>query len=81
MPKIKDPSSLLEEKIAEAEKRLSQPSSPPPAPKPADDKGEKRGKKQPNWPLLYVLFALAFFGLGILIIMLTNFLRGAGFTL
>lgn len=82
MPKVKDPSALIEEKLLVAEEELNKEDSPKKeAFKKEEPVPEAPKKKEPHWALWYVLIAIAFFGLGILTIMLTNLLRGDGFSL
>lgn len=87
MPRIKDPNSKIDESAFEkASIQLEEELQANPSPKKEVEKGyyiDKNGKKkkEPNWPLLYIVIAILFFGLGIVFIMLTNLLRGDGFTL
>jgi hypothetical protein len=82
MPKVKDPSALIEEKLLVAEEELNKEDSPKKETfKKEEPVPEAPKKKEPHWALWYVLIAIAFFGLGILTIMLTNLLRGDGFSL
>ncbi len=69
MPRIEDPSKYKKtshdkeidrlEKEVEKERKLSQTSN-------------GKIKKEPKWPVLYVIIAIAVFGLGILVICLMN---------
>ena len=70
MPRIEDPKkyskTALDKDIAKVEKELELEKSE----KALKETGKK---KEPNWTLLYVLIAIAFFGLGLLIICTMNF--------
>lgn len=71
MPRIVDPQRYkkdsIDKEIEKVEKEIEKEKE-----EKALAEGGKKKKKEPNWPLLYVLFAIAFFGLGILVICLMN---------